>query len=168
MTMRVSAISAALVVMAAGLANAGCGGACVEKGDQIAVELVAGNDLNDTGAGAQQAPFRLWAVSKAGVFQSMKVEDLCREDPSPVAAQKVAQPFATANWIAPGQTVKALHEAETEGQFTHLAVTTMIPQPVMKLVPLDCKGYEKADKQHKIRLEIRNKDVVVGDGKSKE
>jgi len=170
--MKLRATVGSLLVLASGMTVSACGSPCVTKGDQISVELIASKNLNNTGSGAQQAPFRLWAVTKAGVFKSLGAEQLCRGKVDLVEAQNAAKAFATGgNWIAPGAKLKAVHEAEVDGAITHVAIAMMIPQAVLLMIPLDCNerdGYVKDDNTHKIRLVVGKKNVALAGDKSKE
>lgn len=160
----------AAIVTAAGLLTADCGGACVAKGDRITVDLVAGKDINDAGAGAQQAPFRIWAVSNLTLFKAQNTEILCRGDVAAIEAQKIGKAFVTSSgdWIVPGTSVTAGQEADNDGAFTHVAVAMMMPSPVLKIEPLDCSsrdGYSKEDKEHHLKFLAGKNGIRLGEGK---
>jgi type VI secretion system VasD/TssJ family lipoprotein len=158
----------AVVLAAAGaLALGGCGSTCVAEGDRLVVDLVGSQDMNDAGEGPQHVRFRVWAVRDAAIFQGADASALAEADPAVLERQGMGRPFATdASFLRPGGTRLLYETVAEDGQYTHVGVAVLYPQPRKELVPLDCRtrpGYRAAKPEHRVSFVLDRSTVRPGE-----
>jgi hypothetical protein len=122
-----------------------CKGPCAEVGNSIQVTVTGGADLNDAGAGAQHARFKVWAVKNAAAFKAQSAAALATGEVDAVAMNTIGRAFPSeSNWLTPGGVKTVVLGIDLEEQYSHVGVAVLYPTAHKKLVQL-CSGAAKKD-----------------------
>ncbi len=143
----------------------GCG-SCVTEGDRLVVNVIAADDLNDTGSGPQSVRYRIWAVSESAQFDAATPESLAADDPGVHVSRALGNPFpASSAWLTPGLTTRLQLNVASDEQYTHIGIAALFPVGQKQLIALDCEkrsGYRKKGDDHVVDVRFLADNLSLG------